>query len=161
VSLSSSAHRRSDFNRDDPNYERRPYDRRESYGQSKTCSALFVVGLTRSFSDEGIFSNAVMPGGILTNPQRHMSIEDQRQAGFIDEGANPNPLFKCPAQGASTSVWAALAPELEAVGGLYLENCAQAGLMDHAQPFMGYMPYALDPGSADVLWQLSEERTRA
>lgn len=155
VALSSSAHRRSDLHRDDPNYLHRPYEKWESYGQSKTANALFAVGLTNRFSAEGIFSNSVMPGGILTGLQRHMSPEDQLAAGFISEDGTPNPLFKSTAQGASTSVWAALAPELDGVGGLYLENCAQAGLMDPAVPYLGYMPYALDADSADFLWELS------
>ena len=58
-----------------------------------------------------------------------------------------------------TSVWAALAPELEGVGGLYLENCAQATPWREAAPFEGVLPHALDPEAAERLWILSEETT--
>lgn len=157
VALSSSAHRRSDLNREDPNYHARPYDPWESYGQSKTSNSLFALELTTRYAGDGVFSNAVMPGGIMTNLQRHMSDEDRRKSGFVDEEGNPNPLFKTPEQGASTSVWAALGAELDGVGGLYLENCAQAGPMDPDVPYFGYMPWALDPETSDFLWTLSEQ----
>ena len=160
VALSSSAHRRSDIVLDDLNYEDRPYDAWEAYGQSKTANALFAVELSRRFGDEGIWANAVMPGGILTGLQRHMSIEDQRAAGFVDEDGTPNVLFKNVEQGASTSVWAATAPQLAGVGGRYLEDCGEAGVMDPAMPFMGRMDYAVDPERAVRLWEASEALTR-
>ena len=49
----------------------------ESYGQSKTANVLFSVGLTKRYAKEGIFSNALMPGGIMTNLQRHIPKEEQ------------------------------------------------------------------------------------
>ena len=94
VALSSSAHRRSDIVLDDLNYEDRPYDAWEAYGQSKTANALFAVELSQRFGGEGIWANAVMPGGILTGLQRHMSIEDQREAGFVDDDGTPNPCSR-------------------------------------------------------------------
>jgi NAD(P)-dependent dehydrogenase (short-subunit alcohol dehydrogenase family) len=155
VALSSSAHRRSDLVLDDLNYEGRNYDPWEAYGQSKTANALFAVELSERYGGEGIWANAVMPGGILTGLQRHMSVEAQREAGFIDADGTPNALFKNVEQGASTSVWAATAPQLDGVGGLYLENCAEAGVMDLEMPFMGRMDYAVDPMSAARLWEAS------
>ena len=101
-----------------------------------------------------------MPGGIITSLQRHMSFEDQREAGFIDADGVPNPLFKTAEQGAATSVWAATAPNLDGIGGRYLENCAEAALMDPELPFVGRMDYCVDVVSADRLWDASEELTR-
>ena len=160
VALTSSAHRRSDIVLDDLNYADRSYDPWEAYGQSKTANALFAVGLSERFGSKGIWATSVMPGGILTALQRHMSLEAQREAGFIDEDGTPNALFKNVEQGASTSVWAATAPALEGIGGLYLENCSEAGVMDPDMPFMGRMDFAVDPRSADLLWQASEELTQ-
>ena len=160
VALSSSAHRRSDIVLDDLNYEDRPYDAWEAYGQSKTANALFAVELSQRFGGEGIWANAVMPGGILTGLQRHMSIEDQREAGFVDDDGTPNPLFKNVEQGASTSVWAATAPQLAGVGGRYLEDCGEAGVMDPAMPFVGRMDYAVDAERAARLWEASEVLTQ-
>jgi len=160
VVLSSSAHRRSDVVLDDLNYEARPYDAWEAYGQSKTANALFAVGVSDRFGGEGIWANAVMPGGILTGLQRHMSPEALREAGFVDEDGTPNALFKDVEQGAATSVWAATTPALEGLGGRYLEDCGEAGVMDPGLPFMGRMDYAIDPTSAARLWEASEALTR-
>lgn len=160
VALSSSAHRRSDIDFEDPNFTNRPYDKWVAYGQSKTANALFAVELTRRFADDGIYANAVMPGGIMTGLQKHMPMEEQRAAGFFTEDGEVNPMFKTTEQGASTSVWAAVGSELQGVGGLYLENCQEAGPMDLSMPFMGVMPYALDPERATALWSLTEQLIR-
>jgi len=161
VSLSSIGHRRGAVNFEDPQYLTRPYDKWEAYGQAKTANSLFAVGFNARFKDRGINANAVMPGGIMTPLQRHLPREEMIAFGWIDEAGKVNERFKSPEQGASTSVWAAVGPELESVGGLYLENCAQAAPFDRTNPFVGVMDYALDPTAADQLWTLSEEVTRA
>ena len=48
------------------------------YGQSKTANVLFAVGATARWARDGIYANALMPGGIATNLQRHMD------PGYID-----------------------------------------------------------------------------
>lgn len=157
VELTSIGHRRSDINWDDPNYRTRAYDKWEAYGQSKTANALFAVGFHARFKDRGITANAVMPGGIMTPLQRHLPREEMIAFGWIDEAGNVAQGFKTPEQGASTSVWAALAPELEGVGGLYLEDCAQAAPWTADLPVKGVLPHALNPESADRLWTLTRE----
>lgn len=155
VSLSSIGHRRAGVNFDDPNYERRDYDKWEAYGQAKTANSLFAVGFDKRFKDQGVNANAVMPGGIMTPLQRHMSIEEQRAMGWLDENDQPREGFKTTEQGAATSVWAAVGHELEGVGGLYLEDCNQAVPWSQERPWNGVMPHALDPEAADRLWDLS------
>ena len=81
--------------------------------------------------------------------------------GWIDANGTVRDGFKTTEQGASTSVWAAVGDELEGVGGLYLEDCAQALPWTPAQPWAGVMPHALDPGSADRLWALSVDTVGA
>ena len=157
VSLSSIGHRRSDIRWDDPHFRNGDYDKWVSYGQSKTANALFAVGLSSKWKDRGILSNAVMPGGILTPLQRHLSREEQIGFGWIDENGTPNPGMKTPEEGASTSVWAALGAELEGVGGKYLENCAEAGPWAAEAPWSGVMPHAIDPAGAERLWAWSEK----
>jgi len=155
VSLSSIGHRRAGVNFDDPNYEHRDYDKWEAYGQAKTANSLFAVGFDQRFKDQGVNANAVMPGGIMTPLQRHMSIEEQRAMGWLDENDKPREGFKSTEQGAATSVWAAVGDELEGVGGLYLEDCNQAVPWSQERPWNGVMPHALDPEAADRLWDLS------
>ena len=159
VALSSIGHRRSDIHWDDPNYLTRPYDKWEAYGQSKTANALFAVGYNARFEEHGITANAVMPGGIMTPLQRYLPKEEMVAMGWMDEEGNVREGFKTPEQGASTSVWAAVGEELEGIGGLYLEDCAEAPPWSEANPMKGVMPYAIDPEAADRLWALSEEIT--
>ena len=163
VVLSSRAHRRSDVDFDDPNYRRRPYDPWQAYGQSKTATALFAVGLTARYPGDGITANAGMPGAIMTDLQRHIPAPELRSMGWADDrGVRTDlPGWKTVAQGAATTVWAAVAPELDGVGGCYLDDCAIARpwTVDEVPPTGCYLPYLLDPGRADLLWALSERLT--
>jgi NAD(P)-dependent dehydrogenase (short-subunit alcohol dehydrogenase family) len=161
VELTSIGHRRSNINWEDPHYRTRLYDKWEAYGQSKTANSLFAVGFHQRFKDRGVTANAVMPGGIMTPLQRHLPREEMIAFGWIDESGKIADGFKTTEQGASTSVWGAVGPELEGVGGLYLENCAEAAPFDAARGRQGVMAYALDPEAAERLWALSVETTGA
>lgn len=159
VVLTSRAHRRGDVDFDDPNYLHRPYDPWQAYGQSKTANALFAVGLSR----RGVPANAVAPGAIQTGLMRHMPLEELAERGWLDADGNridrPGPQWKTIEQGAATTVWASVAPELEGVGGAYLDDCAIAKPWtgDGELPFGFYAQYALDPDHAERLWALSEK----
>jgi NAD(P)-dependent dehydrogenase (short-subunit alcohol dehydrogenase family) len=161
VALSSIGHRRAPMNFDDPHFRTHPYDKWESYGQAKTANALFAVGFDKRFKDRGVRAFSVMPGGIMTPLQRHLPIEEQVAMGWIDEHGTVRDGFKTPAQGASTSVWAAVGDELDGAGGLYLEDLAQAAPWTKESGWSGVMPHALDPEAADRLWALSVETTGA
>jgi NAD(P)-dependent dehydrogenase (short-subunit alcohol dehydrogenase family) len=163
VVLTSSAHRRSDVDFDDPNYERRPYHASQAYGQSKTANALFTVGLAQRYRERGITANAVMPGAVPTGLQRHLSDAERVARGWPirpEAGNEVPPGWVTPAVGAATSVWAAVSPELATISGHYLDNCSIG------RPWTGpgdpprghYLPYALDPDQAERLWQLSEQQ---
>ena len=148
VNLSSGGHRGSDIIWDDPNYERRPYDKFESYGQSKTANILFTVELDRRLMSKGVRSYAVHPGMISTELGRHMTRDDM-QALLARAKSGPSgglPARKSIPAGAATSVWAATAPELSHIGGVYLADCQIAEASD----------YALDTTSASRLWAMSE-----
>jgi NAD(P)-dependent dehydrogenase (short-subunit alcohol dehydrogenase family) len=161
VVLSSRGHRRSDVDFDDPNYHSRRYDPWAAYGQSKTANCLFAVGLTR----RGRPANAVAPGAIQTSLMRHIPHEELAERGWLDSAGNringPGPEWKTVEQGAATTVWAAVAPELQGVGGKYLDNCAIAEPWTGPGevPYGSYAPYALDPDHAERLWALSEKLT--
>jgi NAD(P)-dependent dehydrogenase (short-subunit alcohol dehydrogenase family) len=156
VSLSSSSMRFGAVDFDDPHYQRRPYDRWNAYGQSKTANALFAVALDKCGHRDGIRAFAVHPGGINTDLARYMSEDEKR--------AYTGPL-KTPEQGAATSVWCATSPQLDGKGGVYCVDCDIAEVIDGEaleglyQVFNGVIPWAIDPDSAERLWQLSEEMT--
>ena len=158
VSLSSIGHLRGGVDFADPNYRTRPYEKWQAYGQSKSANSLFAVGFHKRFEARGVTANAVMPGGIMTPLQRHLPREEQIAMGWIDENGVVATGFKTPSQGASTSIWAATGEELEGVGGLYLENLAEAETYVAGNRF-GVAPHALDPEAAEKLWALSEETT--
>ncbi len=159
ICLTSSAHRRSDIDYDDPNYKHRPYDASEAYGQSKTANALFAVGFTARYGGDRLTANAVMPGAIHTPLQRHLTDAQLRARGWLDdEGTAVLDGWKTPAQGAATTIWASVTPELRGVGGKYLEDCAIAHPWNKTGrlPRGHYLQYATDPHNADRLWELSE-----
>jgi NAD(P)-dependent dehydrogenase (short-subunit alcohol dehydrogenase family) len=157
IVLSSGRHRQSAVHFDDIHYHHRPYDKWEAYGQSKTANALFAVGLTQHFGTDGITANVVSPGGVQTGLMRHLTLEEMHTLGFIDDANHFAPRFKTPEQGAATSVWAAVGPELEGIGSRYLEDCQELAAYDPKANPRGYMPYALDRDRAEQLWKLSQE----
>jgi NAD(P)-dependent dehydrogenase (short-subunit alcohol dehydrogenase family) len=152
VTLSSSAHRMGPLEFDDMNFERRPYDAHIAYAQSKTANALFALGLDRFGARRGVRSFAVMPGVIVTGLMRTMSDVDVDVMKMRMRHA-----LKSTSEGASTVVWAAVAPELSDRGGLYLENCAEAGPGDPNRPGRGVFPHARDPELAAQLWRWSAQ----
>jgi NAD(P)-dependent dehydrogenase (short-subunit alcohol dehydrogenase family) len=126
---------------------------------AKTANSLFAVGFHERFADLGVTANAVMPGGVKTGLQRHMAPEDLAARGWDDDRPQG---WKSPEQGAATSVWAAVAPELDGVGGKYLQDCTIAApwTRDGDPPNRYYLPYVLDAANADRLWTLSEQLVR-
>jgi len=153
VSVSSRGHHMSPVVFDDIQFERRPYDKWQSYGQSKTANVLFAVGLERRLAARGVHANALHPGGIVTELARHLQPEDYE---FLSKRASTM-KFKSVEAGAATQVFAATAPELEGRGGLYLEDCRVAAVNDAADALDGVKSYALDAGNAERLWEVSEK----
>ena len=76
VALSSRGHARAGIDFDDPNFERRPYDKWIAYGQSKTATALFAVALDTRGEAHGVRAFAVHPGAVITELMRSMSEEE-------------------------------------------------------------------------------------
>jgi NAD(P)-dependent dehydrogenase (short-subunit alcohol dehydrogenase family) len=156
VSVSSSGHLRSPVIFDDLDFRFREYEPWAAYGQSKSANVLFAVEATRRWADEGIVANALMPGGIMTNLQRHVDPERMEQ---MRKASGGKIRFKTPEQGAATSVLLAASPLVEGVGGRYFEDCNEAETVDR-RPGVGVngvAPYALDPANAERLWAVSLE----
>jgi NAD(P)-dependent dehydrogenase (short-subunit alcohol dehydrogenase family) len=155
VLLSSAAHRFSDVDLDDPGFERTPYDPWVSYGRSKTANVLCAVALDERLADQGVRAFAVHPGGIQTELGRHLT-EESLSALIAMRPAGGKVLWKTVPQGAATTVYAATSPDLEGMGGRYLEDCHVAEVTDDPQSGTGVRAYALDPARASALWDLSE-----
>jgi NAD(P)-dependent dehydrogenase (short-subunit alcohol dehydrogenase family) len=156
VVLTSSGHRMSDVDLDDPGFERAPYDPWVAYGRSKTANVLFAMALDRRLRKRGVRACAVHPGGIQTELGRHLTPETLQS--LMARLPRPDSFtFKSVPQGAATSVWAAVVADAEKIGGRYLEDCGVAELTDDPTAMSGVRAYALDPDHAEALWKRSEE----
>jgi NAD(P)-dependent dehydrogenase (short-subunit alcohol dehydrogenase family) len=164
VNVSSSGHRYSDVDLDDPNFERTPYDPMIAYGRSKTANILFAVEFDRRHRARGVRATALHPGGIKTELDRHMAPGELEKLvaqinAQLAAASEPPFQFKTIPQGAATSVWAAMVAPAEDVSGHFCENCQVSeiteGLLSPVSP--GVRPYALDPEHAKALWARSEE----
>jgi NAD(P)-dependent dehydrogenase (short-subunit alcohol dehydrogenase family) len=157
VSVSSSGHGASPVVFEDIHFEHRAYEPSLAYGQSKTANALFAVGVSRRWAEDGILANSLMPGGIWTPLQRHWSEEARAAAEEQARQAEEAGLFsmKTPKQGAATSVLLAASPLVEGVGGRYFEDCNEAEVVSELNGIHGVREYALDPAAADRLWDKS------
>jgi len=164
VNVSSSGHRYSDVDLEDPNFVHTPYDPMVAYGRSKTANILFAVEFDRRHRSRGVRAAALHPGGIRTELGRHMPADEldelvaQINAQLAAAGQPPFQWKTIP-QGAATSVWAGFVASADDVGGRYSENCQLSpvtdGLITPGSP--GVRPYALDSEHAKALWAKSEE----
>jgi NAD(P)-dependent dehydrogenase (short-subunit alcohol dehydrogenase family) len=151
VSVSSNAHRRSAVIFGDINFDRRPYDPRLAYGQSKTANVLFAVEAARRWAPDGIAANALMPGGIRTGLQRYQRESLTPEIPAIWDSYP----WKTLEQGAATSVLLAASPLVEGVTGRYFEDCNEAKVTTDPDAENGIRPHALDRGDAARLWDVS------
>ncbi|KAI0513795.1 hypothetical protein KFK09_009825 [Dendrobium nobile] len=95
-----------------------------AYGQSKLANIFHAQELSDRLKEEGvaITVNSLHPGGIYTNIWRHHSFLNGIAAafGFL--------LLKNVHQGAATTCYVALHPQLKGVSGKYFEDCNSAKL---------------------------------
>jgi NAD(P)-dependent dehydrogenase (short-subunit alcohol dehydrogenase family) len=161
VILSSSAHRASDVDLEDPGFDKTDYAPFAAYGRSKTANVLFALELDRRLRKRGVRATALHPGGIRTELLRHTTPEMLQEmaaqsARRADGSQGAPPTIKTVEQGAATTVWAGFVAGADEVGGRYCEDCHVAEFAE-AGGSGGVRPYALDPGKARALWARSEE----
>src|SRR5258708_3836355 len=166
INLSSSGHRYGNVDLEDPNFERTPYEPFVAYGRSKTANILFAVAFDERHRDRGVRAAAVHPGGIKTELSRHM--EPGRLEKIVEEvnqqlATEGKPAFKLKtvAQGAATSVWAAVVAPADEIGARYCENCHVGKTVPDDATITavseGVRGYALDAKNAEALWKKSED----
>lgn len=155
VSVASVGHHYSPVVIDDMNFDRRPYDIWQAYGQSKTASVLLAVKVKDAMNEDAVDAYAVHPGIITTEINKDLSDADMQRARDI--GA-PNPqTLKTLEQGAATTVWAATNGNLRGRSPLYLEDCNIAETLTEPTFQNGVMQYALCSNEADQLWRATEQ----
>lgn len=153
VNLSSDGYKISGFRFDDYNFsDGSTYDPWTAYGQSKTANILFTRQLARKLASHNVQSFSVHPGVIfdtsLGNHLDHSEFGDipaiaEKNTGETFEMGQP----KSSQQGVSTTLVAALDPDISGDSGSYLTDC-------HVEPLRDY---ASSDENAEELWQLSEK----
>lgn len=169
VSVSAWAHVQSPVMFDDIHFQHREYLPWTAYGQSKTANILFAVAADKRGKADGIRAYSLHPGSIVqTGLSRHHSQEQLQKLGVLDEDGkpilDPERNLKTVEQGAATVVWCAASPQLDGIGGVYCDNNDIAPLLEsgNGQNYragslpLGVMDYAVDPETADRLWETSE-----
>ena len=166
INLSSSGHRYSNVDLEDPGFEHTPYDPFLAYGRSKTANILFAVAFDKRHRGHGVRAAAVHPGGIRTELGRY--VESGRLEKIVEEinqqlaaqGKGPFQWKTIP-QGAATSVWAGVVAPADEIGGRYCENCHVGQIVPEHVTITaiseGVRAYALDADNAETLWKKSEE----
>ncbi|KAI5757340.1 RDH13 [Gulo gulo luscus] len=141
INLSSLAHIAGHVDFDDLNWEKRKYDTRAAYCQSKLAIVLFTKELSRRLQGTGVTVNAVHPGVARTELGRHTGMHSSAFSSFT-----LGPIFwllvKSPELAAQPSTYLAVAEELEGVSGKYFD-----GLKEKAPA-----PEADDEETARRLW---------
>lgn len=118
------------------------YDPNRAYGQSKLANCLMTVELARRFSGTRTTANAMNPGPVLTDLQRHAP------QWLVSLGELLGPLFmKTPAEGASTICYLASNPALVDFSGYYFIDCSPVLLEGNSE----------NPKMARQLWDVSTE----
>ena len=118
VVLSSNGHRMGAVDFDDLRFEKRPYNHWSAYAQSKRANVMFAVALAKRVAKDGITVNALHPGVIVTEVFRDVTPEEEKMVTNYSE-SHGSPVKSIP-QGAATQIWAAVAPELANVSGVFL-----------------------------------------
>ncbi|KAF7365612.1 Short-chain dehydrogenase/reductase family protein [Mycena venus] len=123
----------------------------DAYYQAKAANVLSAIELSkRSKGQINVYS--LHPGAIFTNiTQKGDAIAGLQSLGYLDSDGQPssNKDFKTMAQGAATTVTAALDPRLNDSPGAYLEDCNVANDI--------VAPHCSDPANAEKLWTLTEQ----
>ncbi|MED6121068.1 Short-chain dehydrogenase TIC 32 B, chloroplastic [Stylosanthes scabra] len=99
--------------------ERKGYDNKKAYGQSKLCNILHANELSRRLREEGvnIAVNSVHPGVIMTPLMRHSSYLMHFLKIFTFY------IWKNIPQGAATTCYVALHPSVKGETGKYFVDC--------------------------------------
>ncbi|WP_035644288.1 SDR family NAD(P)-dependent oxidoreductase [Flavobacterium sp. ASV13] len=164
VNVSSQGHQFGDFNFDDPNFFNREYETLQAYGQSKTASNLFALELDQRAKEYKVRAYSLHPGSIGgTELAREAPLELFIKMGLCDAKGNIKPevaaSLKTIPQGAATTVWCAVSPKLNDIGGVYCEDSEIATIANGDTIEKGVKLYSLDQANASRLWTFSEEIT--
>lgn len=144
--LTSALHKRGKIKLDDLNSKKR-YSKRAAYSNSKLANVLFAKELHKRFHSRGINVCCIHPGIVRTELGRHIKVSP-----LMNMIVSPLMwlFFKSPWYGAQTSIYCAIAGELEGQSGGYYGDCKE-------EPFPCVENAAEE--MQEKLWTLSEKLT--
>lgn len=149
VNVASSGHQASPVHFDNLNLEGE-YNPWVAYGQSKTAMIYMTSEIERKHGSKGLHGLSVMPGGIATELQRY--IPEETKAAW-STGDEVKKFWKSTAQGAATTMVAAVGKEWEGKGGVYLEDCQEAiPTPPGGEGSVGVAAHAFDAEKEPRLW---------
>lgn len=143
VNVSSMIHSRAKLTLEDLNLDEqsaKTFGVNNSYVISKLCNVLMTVELARRLKDTGVTTNSLHPGAVYTEILANAPIVKTVRPIL-------KPFFKTPWQGAQTTIYLAVSPEVDDVSGQYYSDCHQK------RP----SPLAKDAELTRKLWEVSEE----
>lgn len=118
--------------------EKEGYNSFLAYGQSKLANILHAYELSNYLKEQkiNVIVNSLHPGGIATNILKHRSFVNALIHSF-------SRFIKSIQQGAATTCYLALHPQVKGVSGRYFSDCNEAEVKSHA---------AADANLAKKLW---------
>ena len=140
INVSSSAHRMGTgkIKFDDIHHEK-SYSSWGAYFDSKLANVLFTRELSKHLEGTHVTANSLHPGAVTTELQRHSILSSPIMYPLRWY------MFKTAEQGAQTSIYCAVAEEMEGVSGKYLRDCHIVEESKGAQ----------DDAAAKKLWEVS------
>lgn len=137
VNVSSLAHFFGQINFSDLQSEKR-YHSGPAYCQSKLANVLFTRELARRLEGSNVTVNALHPGSVRSELTRHSVVISLAWKLF-------SYFLKTPTEGAQTSIYCAVAEELQSVSGKYFSDCGPASIASQAR----------NDDTAKRLWHIS------
>ncbi|XP_070612900.1 retinol dehydrogenase 12-like [Erythrolamprus reginae] len=121
-----------------------PKNAAQAYDCTKLMNVLFTVELARRLRGTGVATNALSPGVVRTEILRYYGWASRLLYLLC------SPFMKSPQEGATSTLYCAVAPEVEGISGKYFDSSCQLVL-----------PQALarDPDQGQRLWEALEKVT--
>ena len=108
----------SDLDLADLQFDRRVYEGRKAYAQSKACDRMLTWAFARRLDGSGVTANAMAPGLVVnTGLYRDTAPMIRLILRLVSLG-----FGRSVAQGADTAIWLASSPEVEGVNGKFFDQ---------------------------------------
>ncbi|XP_058049034.1 retinol dehydrogenase 11-like [Ahaetulla prasina] len=124
--------------------EERPRNASQAYDCTKLMNVIFTMELARRLQGTGVSANVLSPGIVRTEILRHYGRASRLLYWLC------SPFMRSPQKGATSTLYCAIAPEMEGISGKYFDsNCTLV------------LPQALahEPGLSQRLWDALEKAT--